>query len=262
MASQTHLSNFIDERCSYFPPVRRQLSLDPNLFEGLKLTCVICRQEMNIVGDGFPESDHRSDGFAATHGVTSARELRRRRPQPSKESTAIVVPCGHIFCRGCLYALCWEGFDVNDFVPGNEQAKSDPACPMCKQSLCFENCVFRCRYPGIPFPRNKRALDIFPQTMNEQMENAICPRNCNSCALLEFLQHVQGYVADALDEMPEQAGQNVTVETTVTDKPSIETFENLFHNYLQDSITRYRLLTRLRPWGGPAAHPRLRYIFK
>lgn len=248
----------------YFESLRRTLTENPSLWNGLTLECAICREPMNLVGDGLPSSENiGSDGVSRLHQIHGYQNFANLHPRSPKD--AVVLPCAHIFCKGCLFIVCYSDYGLADFLPTNVYPRPDPVCPACRTKLVFPDCEFRCRFPGIPFPRSSEAMNIFPPTLQGGITQG--SRRCNSCRIIAAwydLQHRVDRVMEA--SMPYDNWVITVMPTCVAGQACLcrtEVYlERTFGERLAQTARHLRIDTGLWPWSGPQASDQLKFVLR
>ncbi|KAF6808974.1 hypothetical protein CMUS01_13783 [Colletotrichum musicola] len=222
---------------------------------------------LTIVGDGFAEQDRGFNGLNRTF-LLPAQQVERASPREDG-NIATVLPCGHIFCRACVFRIRFQGYTgpmLNVITPNFDT--SNPRCPVCRATLRYKRCWANCTASGIPFPKSADALARFPQTTPEAASSGkqAMPENCNTCLLtkerVETERRFRKLLWRGWPELPESnrmSGWVIGISTT----------ESLLWNFYVEEETLERRLEEIwqnigrqmdsRPWGGAPSNPGLRF---
>lgn len=263
MSSENAPQNAISKDSMFFPPMRQLLKQNPDLFHNLTLECQVCRTcPLAIVGDGRAEQDRGSNGLDKNY-LQAGDDLEKIRPAEDGEM-AIVLPCGHIFCKSCVFQIRYQGF----IGPLAMHDVSDPCCPVCRFKLRYEECWASCRHSGIPFPKSAEALAKFPQTTTEAASGTMAmPKSCNTCLITRKRANVQSTMRQLVEGARAPGGQGVLQGSDVV--VSISTTNTGIEGSILDGATKPWLeaVSRLlrsdmdsNPWGGAPPNPGLQLI--
>ncbi|KAH6664787.1 hypothetical protein F5X68DRAFT_195387 [Plectosphaerella plurivora] len=151
----------------YWPDLKKQLFAQKALgaesrWDVSGMLCAVCNETLLFEGIIGP------DGRPRPHV---------QREPCMKGSIAIVLPCGHIFCKMCLDTMRekWVEEEEDDMDP------SHLGCPFCRASFQYGCGHF---YKDLPAPETPEDLEAFPPTVPE---GASLPPSCDKC-LWDFLK--------------------------------------------------------------------------
>lgn len=132
---------------SFWPELKPQLAAIPDgAWHTAVLECAICLDPLRLVG--------RYDRLGRP-------EPPKKRSRPGREA-AIVIPCGHVFGKGCLDAFRRDS-DSSD-------------CPLCRAEMDY---VCGQWYEDLPLPCNADEMQRFPDFFFT--EDHIPPEECRRC---------------------------------------------------------------------------------
>jgi hypothetical protein len=142
----------------YWPDLKKQLSAQMGSgWDVSGMLCAACHETLLFEGTIGPDG--------------------RPRPHVEREpcmegNLAIVLPCGHIFCKPCLNVMrqAWVDADEADEFP------NDLCCPFCQMKLQYECGHF---YEDLPAPETPEDFEAFPLTVPEGASPP--PPRCDHC---------------------------------------------------------------------------------
>ncbi|KAF6816489.1 hypothetical protein CPLU01_13844 [Colletotrichum plurivorum] len=225
-----------------------------------------------IVGHGSPEQDRGFNGLNRTF-LLPANQVEIA--APGKDGNiATVLPCGHIFCRACVFRIRFQGYIgpgpmLNVITPNFDT--SNPRCPVCRATLRYKKCWANCTASGIPFPKSADALARFPQTTPEAASSGkqAMPENCNTCLLTKerveterrFRQRLWRGWPELL-ESNRMSGWVIGISITESLLWSFYVKEKTLERRLEETWQNVGRHMNSRPWGGAPSRPGLRFTIE